>query len=118
MDVLQQFIASWEQLDPAGVGELFTENGRYEDPLLEGVPTGPTEIRASIAVAMEALRDVKITTTHVTHAENIIWCEGRFESALTPTNERLDFDFAAVIELDSGRIVRLAEYFDTGRLSA
>jgi ketosteroid isomerase-like protein len=40
-------------------------------------------------------------------------CEGYFAAALADSGGRLDFPFAAVVEMRDGRIARLAEYFDT-----
>ena len=105
--------AAWERGDPYGVADLFTEDGRYEDPLWEEAVIGPDAIREQIGSGMAAIRNLTIPIKHVVLQDDVAICEASFLSELADGSGRFDFDFAMVIEVRDGRISRLAEFFDT-----
>ena len=105
---------AWEQLDVEALLELFTEGARYEDPLFPEPLVGRKQLRESIGPAMAELADCAITIRHVAEHGDSGMVEAEFRSALASGEGRLDFDFAMVVEMDDGRVARLAEYFDTG----
>jgi uncharacterized protein len=112
-EALRAVCAAWDAGDPAACGALFTEDGRYEDPLAPETLTGPAEIEAGLRPAMEILTEVRVTVGSVVSEGDRVFAEGHFASVLRETGERFDFPFAALVEMRDGRIARLAEYFDT-----
>jgi ketosteroid isomerase-like protein len=104
---------AWERGDADGVASLFTEDGRYEDPLFPDVVIGPDAIRAAVAPAMEEIRGLRIPITHLVGDGDVAICEACFLSELASGEGRFDFEFAMVIEMRDGRIARLREFFDT-----
>jgi uncharacterized protein (TIGR02246 family) len=105
--------AAWERGDAAAVAELFTADGRYEDPLLGDPAIGPDAIREAVEPAMAEIRNLRIPVKHVVLEGDIAVCEASFLSELATGEGRFDFEFAMVIEMRDGRISRLAEFFDT-----
>jgi ketosteroid isomerase-like protein len=105
--------AAWEERDPHALAVLFAPDGQFLDPLKPGVLVGPPEIEEGNRDAMAAVEDVRVTIDRgfedATHAA----VEGMFLSRVAGTEQRFDFGYMASIELRDGKIVRLAEYFDT-----
>jgi ketosteroid isomerase-like protein len=110
---LAALMAAWERGDPGAVAELFSDVGAYEDPLLEARLVGPQAIRAGVAEAMAAITDCHADIKNVVESGPLGICEGYFASRLADAEGRLDFAFAAVVEMREGKIARLTEYFDT-----
>lgn len=104
---------AWERGDAAAVGELFAEEGRYEDPLFPQPVVGPAAIRDAVAPAMGEIRDLRIPVKHLVVEGHVAICEASFLSELASGAGRMDFDFAMVVETREGKITRLAEFFDT-----
>jgi ketosteroid isomerase-like protein len=112
-DALTASFAAWERGDPDALADLFADDGVLEDPLKPGTIVGREPIREESRPAMAALSDCRITITHMLERDDIAFCEGLFAAGLAGSDGRLDFPFAAVLEMRGGRIGRLAEYFDT-----
>jgi len=116
MDAREATIAvceAWERLDAAAVADLFTQDGRYEDPLFGETLVGPDAIREAVGPAMADIRDLRIPVKHLVADGDVAICEAGFLSELASGEGRFDFAFAMVIEVRDGRISRLAEFFDT-----
>ena len=112
-EALSAVFAAWERGDADAIADLFADDGVLEDPLKAGTITGREQIRAENAPAVAALEDCTITIRHLFEQGDLGYCEGQFASRLIETGGRLDFPFAATIEMCDGRIARLAEFFDT-----
>jgi ketosteroid isomerase-like protein len=104
---------AWERGDADGVAALFADDGRYEDPLFPEAVIGPDAIRAAVAPAMEEIRNLRIPIAALVQEGDVAICEASFLSELAGGDGRFDFDFAMLIEVRNGKIVRLREYFDT-----
>ena len=111
-DALRNVCEAWNRLDPASLAELFTDDGRYEDPLKESTLVGRQRILDGNAPAMQALSDCQVTLSRVVADEESAFGEGLFRSTLAGAG-RMDFPFALLVEMDGGKIRRCAEYFDT-----
>jgi ketosteroid isomerase-like protein len=109
---LRAVCAAWDAGDPAACAALFTEDGRYEDPLAAEM-TGPGEIEVGLGPAMDLLDDVRVTLGTILADGDRAFGEGHFASVLRETGGRFDFAFAALVEMRDGRVARLVEYFDT-----
>jgi limonene-1,2-epoxide hydrolase len=112
-EALRALFAAWERLDADEIAELFTEDGVYDDPLKDGRVVGREEIRRANEPAVAALADCSIRVVRLLEDGDVGVAEGFFAAGLAGGEGRLDFPFAAVVELRDGRIARLAEYFDT-----
>jgi ketosteroid isomerase-like protein len=110
---IEALFAAWERLDVDAIAELFADDGVYEDPLVPESLTGRETIRAGLGPAVAELSDCRIETRQLVDEGGVGFVEGYFRSALAGDGGRLDFPFAAVVELRDGLIVRLTEYFDT-----
>ena len=109
---------AWERGDADAVARLFAEDGRYEDPLFPEPVVGPAAIREALVPAMAEIRDVRIPVKALATSDaGIAISEASFLSELTSGEGRLDFDFAMVVEIRDGLIVRLCEYFDARGLA-
>jgi ketosteroid isomerase-like protein len=109
---LAEVCESWNQLDPDRLAALFTDDGRYEDPLKASALVGKAEVRDGNAPAMEALGRCKVTLGLVAESGDAGFAEGFFSSELREGG-RLDFPFMLLVEMEGGKIRRVAEYFDT-----
>jgi len=112
-EALLALFAAWEAADPDTLGELFTEDGVYEDPLKPARLQGRDQVRSGNARGMRAIRDCRITVETMLESDTRAMCEGTFASEIIATGGRRDFRFTALAELRDGKIFRLAEYFDT-----
>jgi ketosteroid isomerase-like protein len=112
-EALAASFAAWDRRDPDALADLFAEDGVLEDPLKPGTIVGREPIREATRPAMAALADCRVTIARMMEQGDVGLCEGYFASALAGSDGRLDFPFAAVIEMRDGQIARLAEYFDT-----
>jgi ketosteroid isomerase-like protein len=109
---LAEVCESWNQLDPDRLAGLFTDDGRYEDPLKPGALVGKANVRDGNAPAMAALAQCEVTLGLVAEDGDTGFAEGFFSSELQGGG-RLDFPFMLLVEMESGKIRRVAEYFDT-----
>jgi ketosteroid isomerase-like protein len=114
-EALVEVCTAWDQLDPTHLASLFTPDGVYEDPLKPTTLHGVDDIRDGNAPAMAALTTCRVTITTTVADETVAFAEGEFRSTLAQGG-RLDFPFAILVEMDQGRIRRVAEYFDTAPL--
>ncbi len=112
-EAIRALLAAWERDDPAGLADLFTEDGAYEDPLKVERLVGRDRIRDGNATAMAAIEDCTIRVDHIVERGSLGFCEGLFASRLADGRGRLDFPFALVVEMRDGKIARAGEYFDT-----
>ena len=113
IEAINRTFEAWERDDADAVAGLFTEDGRYEDPLFPEVLVGPEAIRAGVRGGMDEITDLEIPVTHVVEAGDIGFVEAKFLCKLAATGERFDFDFAMIVTMRDGKIDRLTEYFDT-----
>jgi ketosteroid isomerase-like protein len=104
---------AWERGDAQAVADMFAEDGRYEDPLFPEVLVGPAAILEGVAGGMAEITNLEIPIRHLTADADVAICEAAFLCELVADGSRFDFDFAMVIEVRDGRVVRLREYFDT-----
>jgi ketosteroid isomerase-like protein len=112
-DAIEAVFQAWNVLDVEQLIPLFTDDGRYEDPLFPAALVGHDQMREGIQPGMQELADCAITTRRVVATDDAGIVEAEFRSALAGGDGRLDFDFAMVVEMSGGRIARLTEYFDT-----
>lgn len=112
-EAIERSFIGWEKVDPDSVAELFTDHGRYEDPLLPETLVGVEAIRAGIRAGMEEITGLVITIKNLVEQGDNGFVEAEFRSALVEGGARLDFDFAMLVEMEDGKIARLVEYFDT-----
>lgn len=112
-EALSAVFSAWQRGDADAIADLFSDDGVLEDPLKAGTITGREAIREQNAPAVAALDECTITIRHLFEQGDLGFCEGYFASRLVETGGRLDFPFAATIEIRDGQIARLAEYFDT-----
>ncbi len=112
-EALAASFVAWERGDPDALADLFAEDGVLEDPLKQGTIVGREPIREESRPAMAALADCQVTVTQIVERGDIALCEGVFAAGLAGSDGRLDFPFAALVEMRGDEIARLAEYFDT-----
>ena len=115
-EAIRALFDGWEKSNPDAVADLFTSDGKYEDPLQPRHLVGPDEIREGCGRGMAAIRECKIKTRNLLETPDLGFVEGFFASKDIKSGERFDFAFAALVEMRDGKIARLAEYFDTGPL--
>ncbi len=104
---------AWERFDADAVAALFAADGRYEDPLFPEAVVGPEAIRDAVAPAMEEIRNLRIPVRLIAEAGESAICEASFLCELANGEGRFDFEFAMIVEMRDGKIIRLTEYFDT-----
>ena len=99
---------------------LFADDAVYDLPLQHGRLHGRDAIMREIRTALRGLKNIEVQLEHVLESGDSASCEGVFRSehvGIPPHVDgrpaRLDFRFAAVVEMAGGRIARLSEYFDT-----
>jgi ketosteroid isomerase-like protein len=112
IDALTAVCAAWEHLDADRLATLFADDGNYEDPLKERTLRGVQDIRDGNAPAMAALSVCEIRLRRTVGDATAAFAEGDFRSELRGGG-RLDFAFALLVEMEAGKVRRVAEYFDT-----
>ena len=117
VEALSTVFTGWERGDNDAIADVFAPDGVLEDPLKQGPIHGREQIRAQNQPAVEALEECAITITHMFEQGDLGFCEGYFAARIAATGGRLDFPFAAVVEMRDGQVARLSEYYDTGPLA-
>jgi limonene-1,2-epoxide hydrolase len=115
-DALTALCAAWGRHDAAAVAALFAEDGRYEGPLFDEVPVGPSAILAACEPAMAELVEIEVPIRAMATTGDLALAEGSFRS-LDGDGARLDFDLAMVLEVRDGSVVRFTEYFDASGMT-
>jgi ketosteroid isomerase-like protein len=107
---------AWERRDVEALAGLFTDDARYEDPLRPSTVVGRDAITDEYRPSLEGLAECEITVHHSVEDGDLAFCEAYFAAELQDGG-RLDFPFAAMIEMRDGKIARIGEYFDTKPLT-
>jgi ketosteroid isomerase-like protein len=115
-EALQAVCEAWNRLDNNALADLFAEDGVLEDPLNERTLRGREDVRSDNEGAMSMLSECEVTLGAAVESGDFGMGEGMFRSVLAEGGARMDFPFAAAVELRGGRIARLTEYFDTAPL--
>lgn len=111
-DVIDRYLATWNERDPQlrrkAVGELWTEDGTYTDPL--AVAEGPDAIDATIAAVQSQFPDFTFRAGPTSDAHHNI---GRFTWELGPEGgEAVVVGFDVAVLDDTGRIKDVLGFLD------
>jgi len=117
-EAIRAVCAAWERGDPDALAGLFTEDGVYEDPLMEGPLVGREQIREGSRPAMADITDCRVEIRHLLADGAVAMAEGYFASRLADGSGRLDFPFAITAEMKGDLISRIGEFYDTRSLVA
>jgi len=115
-EAIRAVCAAWERGDPDALAGLFTEDGVYEDPLMEGPLVGREQIREGSQPAMADITDCRVEIRHLLADGAVAMAEGYFASRLADGSGRLDFPFAVTAEMKGDLISRIGEFYDTRSL--
>jgi ketosteroid isomerase-like protein len=116
MECGRLFLAAWEASSPQAISRLFADDGVFTNPLQPRPLVGPQQIFDAVSVGLGKIEDVTIRVTSTVEHGAQACIEGEFLSRKRGDGARFDFPFMLVLELQDGKIRRLAEYFDTARL--
>jgi len=117
-EAIRAVCEAWERGDPDDLAGLFTEDGVYEDPLMEGPLVGREQIREGSRPAMADITDCRVEIRHLLADGAVAMAEGYFASRLADGSGRLDFPFAITAEMKGDLISRIGEFYDTRSLAA
>jgi len=112
-EAIRALCAAWERGDPDALAELFSEDGVYEDPLMDGPLLGREQIREGSRPAMAAINDCRVEIRHLVADGAVAMAEGYFASRLADGSGRLDFPFAITAEMKGDLVSRIGEFYDT-----
>src|SRR5262249_16907439 len=110
--------AAWERGDPDALAGLFSEDGVYEDPLMDGPLVGREQIREGSRPAMADITDCRIEIRQLLGAGGVAMAEGYSASRLAGGSGRLDFPFAITAQMKGDLVSRIGEFYDTRPLVA
>ena len=114
-EAIRALCAAWERGDPDALADLFSEDGVYEDPLMDGPLVGREQIREG-RPAMAAINDCRVGIRHLLADGAVAMAEGYFASRLADGSGRLDFPFAITAEMKGDLVSRIGEFYDTRSL--
>ena len=117
-EAIRALCAAWERGDPDALADLFTDDGVYEDPLMDGPLAGREQIREGNRPAMAAITDCRVEIRHLLADSAVAMAEGYFASRLADASGRLDFPFAITAEMKGNLISRIGEFYDTRTLAS
>jgi len=117
-EAIRALCAAWERGDPDALADLFSEDGVYEDPLMDGPLVGRKHIREGSGPAMADITDCRVEIRHLLVDGAVAMAEGYFASRLADGSGRLDFPFAITAEMKGDLISRIGEFYDTRSLAA
>jgi len=117
-EAIRALCAAWERGDPDALADLFTDDGVYEDPLMDGPLAGREQIREGSRPAMAAITDCRVEIRHLLADGAVAMAEGYFASRLADASGRLDFPFAITAEMKGNLISRIGEFYDTRTLAS
>ena len=115
-EAIRAVCAAWERGDPDALADLFSEDGVYEDPLMDGPLVGKEHIREGSGPAMADITDCRVEIRHLLVDGAVAMAEGYFASRLADGSGRLDFPFAITAEMKGDLISRIGEFYDTRSL--
>jgi ketosteroid isomerase-like protein len=116
-EAIRALCAAWERGDPGALAGLFSEDGVYEDPLMDGPLTGREQIREGSRPAMAAITECRVEIRHLLVDGAVAMAEGYFASRLADGSGRLDFPFAITAEMNGDLVSRIGEFYDTRSLA-
>jgi len=115
-EAIRAVCAAWERGDPDALADLFSEDGVYEDPLMDGPLVGRERIREGSGPAMADITDCRVEIRHLLVDGAVAMAEGYFASRLADGSGRLDFPFAITAEMNGDLVSRIGEFYDTRSL--
>lgn len=115
-EAIRAVCAAWERGDPDALADLFSEDGVYEDPLMDGPLVGREHIREGTGPAMADITDCRVEIRHLLVDGAVAMAEGYFASRLADGSGRLDFPFAITAEMRGDLVSRIGEFYDTRSL--
>jgi len=115
-EAIRAVCAAWERGDPDALADLFSEDGVYEDPLMDGPLVGRKHIREGSGPAMADITDCRVEIRHLLVDGAVAMAEGYFASRLVDGSGRLDFPFAITAEMKGDVVSRIGEFYDTRAL--
>ena len=90
-EAIRALCAAWERGDPDALAGLFSEDGVYEDPLMDGPLMGREQIREGSRPAMAAITECRVEIRHLLVDGAVAMAEGYFASRLADGTGRLDY---------------------------
>lgn len=114
---IRRICDAWIARDNDAIADLFADDGVFVDPLHARPLVGRDDIRTTNQPAVDELMDISVELHHVLGSGDRAFAEGRMKATVIADKSVMDFAFAMVAETADGRLVRLAEYFDTARLA-
>lgn len=111
VEALNAYCAHFAARRPEELTRLFSRHALVEIPLLEHHVRGP-EVVPALEGIVGTLKSCEVQLHHVAGSGRTSIGEGHLTARTA--DGPLDLHFAILVEIDdSGRIVRLSEYFDT-----
>jgi aminomethyltransferase len=106
--------------DHHAIAELFADDGVFEASTLDAPIRGKAALAAQLRIISNSCRDISTQIRVAIDSGNKGYFEGVYEAEIIGTGgkidgspHRIDFKFVAVVEIQNGKIARLAEIFDT-----
>jgi steroid delta-isomerase-like uncharacterized protein len=118
-EVLEAYVAAWNAQDLAAIDSLVAPEGVHED-IAAGIRVqGPAQVKEFIQMVIGTQPDYEWRLTEVYEAGPVIVAEWTWTSTFTGpspsgpvTNRPISGRGASIVEIESGRITRITDYFD------
>jgi aminomethyltransferase len=117
---LERYCDAFARRAPDEIAPLFAEDAIFDLPLHDGRIHGRDGIVREVRTAILGLKNIRVVLQTVIESGSSAFAEGLFYAehiGIPPrvdgTPYRLDFKFAAVVEMENGKVSRWSEYFDT-----
>lgn len=119
-EVVAQYAAAWEALDPDQIAGLYAEDAVHEDVPLGMEVQGPAAIRESVAGFINAFSDASMESTTAFASENQaadVWAftgnyTGTLEGLPPGSGQPVTMRGVSLLEFADGEIQRSADYYD------
>ncbi len=120
IEAFKAYCDAWAQHDHVTLAELFTEDGVFEASTLDAPVKGQKDLKSQLRVISSSHSNIETETRIAIETEKGAYIEGTYKANIVGAGGKIDgspvradFRYVATIEMQDGKISRLAEIYDS-----
>ena len=120
IEAFEAYCDAWAQHDHVALAELFTEDGVFEASTLDAPVKGQKDLKSQLQIISNSHSNIETETRIAIETEKGAYIEGTYKANIVGaagkidgSPVRADFRYVATIEMQDGKISRLAEIYDS-----
>ena len=120
IEAFEAYCDAWAQHDHAALAELFTEEGVFEASTLDAPVKGQKDLKSQLRIISNSHSNIETETRIAIETEKGAYIEGTYKANIVGAGGKIDgspvradFRYVATIEMQDGKLSRLAEIYDS-----